>query len=350
MDDSINNKIKPPVSLIERCCSVCGSQDAANIYDQPTEYIVGIGDIGYHHLINICKKCGFVFASPILSEDEILKYYERMSNYEHPESAGNRSIEDVRQIERQIEFIMSRFPSGFKGSALDVGCSIAYGLSLLKTLGWEVMGVDPSDKCIEISWEKLGVPVRKGFFSLELLEDQKPFDVIILSHVIEHLVYPDEVIRHLPGLLKDGGIIYIEVPNLMKPNSTKCYFGFEHVNFFTPQSLINLVCQNGFAIDRIETFDNGKEIHPFYPVIAMSAKKSGKNRQPIRNDYSESLQVIEEYKSSTGLLTRRINKKIQNILDKTRPGKLALWGGGNTHISIAKRNHSEIGRNRVHLR
>ena len=332
MENSNNTQTSSNISLISRKCSVCGSKYHTRIYDQPTENIAGIGDIGYHHVINACDDCGFVFASPILPVDIILKYYTSMSNYEHFESDGARPAADIRQIERQIDIIESRFPSGFKGRALDIGCSIAYGLSLLQESGWLVLGLDPSEKCIQISRDKLGVRVLEGFFSVELLKKENKFDVIILSHVVEHLVFPEEIIGHLSELLTDDGIIYIEVPNLMRPNNTKCYFGFEHVNFFSPQSLTNLATQNGFLVDSLELFENGKEIHPYYPVIAVTLKKSGALAKII-NDKVAATEVVEDYSNKMLSLLSKLNKRIDSIVSTTPHGRLAIWGAAFTQVS-----------------
>ncbi len=297
------------------------------IYDQPTESIIGLGNLNYHHLINMCDECGFVFASPVLKEELINKFYETMSNYEHPESIGVWPEVEMRQIHRQIEIINSRFPKGFTGKALDIGCSTAVLLSRLQDSGWSVLGLDPSEKCIQISKEKLNVNVIKGFFSFETCRKSSPFNPIVLSHVLEHLVNPNGVIEAIHGLLADDGLLYIEVPNLMKPDNTKCYFGFEHVNFFTPNSLLNLIRKNGFDVDSLATFDNGRDISPYYPVIAMTVKKSSK-KYKIVDDINDCSAVIEEYKNAMDTLIQRINAKVSKIMALTTSGKLALWGAG----------------------
>jgi SAM-dependent methyltransferase len=308
-----------------RLCSVCGGGGHL-IYDQPTESIIGLGNLDYHHLINMCNKCGFVFASPVLNEELINKFYESMSNYEHPESVGVRPEVEIRQIQRQFEIISSRFSNGFSGKALDIGCSTAVLLSRFQEAGWQVLGLDPSDKCIQIS-KKLNVDVIKGFFSVELLKKEAPFNLVILSHVLEHLVDPNIVIEGIRELLSDDGLLYIEVPNLMKPDNTKCYFGFEHVNFFTPVSLSNLILANGFALDRLATFDNGRDISPYYPVIAMTVKKSSGYIEII-DDRADCSKVIEEYRNAMNKLIQDINTKVAKVMALTAPGKLALWGAG----------------------
>lgn len=315
------------MGLINRVCAVCHCDDHFEVFDQPTEAIIGIGDIGYHHRIQICRNCGFVFASPVLPEESILSFYRKMSNYEQPQNEGLRPQAEKNQILRYFELINKRFPRGFKGNALDIGCATALGLSLFKSRGWDVVGLDPSPKCVELSKRYYDVRVIKGFFDPKLLEKEKPFDLIILCHVVEHLLHPDKVIKELGSLLSEEGIVYIEVPNLMKPYAPKCYFGFEHVNFFTPTSLVNMAQANGFAVDDLLTFDNGPEISPFYPVLALTLKKT-KLKFQIKNDLEKVLPVIEKFKNESGELVSRLQTTVKKILEKIPKGRLALWGAG----------------------
>jgi 2-polyprenyl-3-methyl-5-hydroxy-6-metoxy-1,4-benzoquinol methylase len=314
-------------NLVDRSCSVCCKSEREVVFKLSTDNIVGFTDAGYIEEINICNNCGFVYSAPLPPESLIKKYYEHMSNYEHHESSGIRPIEDIKQIQRQIDIISKRFPNNFIGKALDIDCSIAYGLSLWKERGWEVLGLDPSDQCIEVSKKKLNVTVFKGFFSPELLSQEKPFDLIILSHVLEHLTLPRHVLQELRNILSDDGLIYIEVPNTIKPNNTHSYFGFEHVNYFTPTSLANLSHAAGFEVDWLDTFDNGRHIHPFYPVISATIKKTEK-KFPLQVDRKEILEVIDNYKRQDKELIEKLNSKIYSILESTDKGRLALWGAG----------------------
>lgn len=315
------------VLLQRRHCSICGESESTLVFDQPMKSIIGLQDMDYHHLINACSTCGFIYASPIPKDQFIQQYYEQMSNYEHPESSGIKPAAEMRQIDRQLEIIAGGFATGFTGRALEVGCSIALGLSRLKEVGWNVLGLDPSEKCIEISRTRLGVEVRKGFLSLHLLQDKAPFDLIILSHVLEHLVDPAWAMKVLHELLAESGLIFIEVPNMLGLHRTKCAFTFEHVNYFTPTSLTNLVQQGGFAVDRLHVFDNGKDINPDHSVLALTVRKTNQSFA-IRDDGQEGLRAVKDYKRTTGKLLAAMNERISHILDHTPAGRLALWGAG----------------------
>jgi 2-polyprenyl-3-methyl-5-hydroxy-6-metoxy-1,4-benzoquinol methylase len=314
------------MEIKHRNCAVCRSNESITIYKQPIGSIVGIGNIEYVHKIDRCNVCGFIFANSILQDNEILKYYEKMSNYENPEHSGLHSEMRKQSIEKQINFILGHLPKNFKGSALDVGCSVPYGLSVLKIKGWKVLGLDPSDSCIKIAKDLWSIDVKKGFFNIENFEDEKPFDLIILSHVLEHLIYPSEILSQLKEILSEDGVIYIEVPNLLEHNNLTGYFTFEHVNYFTPLSLENIVKNNGFEIRKIQLIKND-ESELSYSSVGVLIQKSQSVDSVINFDNS-SIAAVEEYKAQIGNRIKKINS-VLNLIDKTiKKGRLALWGGG----------------------
>jgi 2-polyprenyl-3-methyl-5-hydroxy-6-metoxy-1,4-benzoquinol methylase len=57
-----------------------------------------------------------------------------------------------------------------------------------------------------------GINVRKG--SIEQIKSNEKFDLIILSHVLEHLLNPSVFLKKIKSILSDNGILYIEVPSL----------------------------------------------------------------------------------------------------------------------------------------
>lgn len=80
------------------------------------------------------------------------------------------------------------------------------------------------------------------------------FDVMIMSHIIEHLYNGDEVIEMLISKLKSGGIIYIEYPSF---RSTKLPSMKETLNFWDDPThcrlyslieIYNLLMKNHFRI------------------------------------------------------------------------------------------------------
>jgi 2-polyprenyl-3-methyl-5-hydroxy-6-metoxy-1,4-benzoquinol methylase len=78
--------------------------------------------------------------------------------------------------------------------------------------GHDVHGCDYGD-AYAARGRELGLNVRTG--GVEAIQSAGPFDLIILSHVLEHVTQPIELMLQVASLLKPVGICYVEVPGLM---------------------------------------------------------------------------------------------------------------------------------------
>jgi hypothetical protein len=90
----------------------------------------------------------------------------------------------------------------------------------------------------------------------KLIAKNTHYDLIICSNVLEHIPYPAEVILEIRQYMSQNTVLYIEVPceeiiktaNTTSDLSQKKKHWHEHINFYTEQSLIELLTQTGFAI------------------------------------------------------------------------------------------------------
>jgi SAM-dependent methyltransferase len=96
-----------------------------------------------------------------------------------------------------------------------------------------------------------GLDVRQG--SVDVLDPTKErFDGITLSHVIEHVHDPLAVLRQCHALLKPGGWLWIETPNIDAQGHTRYganWRGLEpprHLVLFNHQSLSRALWEAGF--------------------------------------------------------------------------------------------------------
>ncbi|HSZ56701.1 MAG TPA: class I SAM-dependent methyltransferase [Tepidisphaeraceae bacterium] len=126
--------------------------------------------------------------------------------------------EQIRSGQRILERVGSKLPRS--GRVLDVGCGMGGMLIPFKFDGCEVAGCDYGEEYADRG-RSLGLEIRIG--GPELFRGEEPFDLIILSHVLEHTSDPVHFLREVAGLLKPTGICYIEVPGLL--NLDKWYNG-----------------------------------------------------------------------------------------------------------------------------
>jgi len=98
-------------------------------------------------------------------------------------------------------------------SVLDVGCGAGDNAFILKQRGYKVTGITISEAEANLARAICDVVLVANIETDDLSFPEK-FDVIILSHVCEHLVDPIASLNKLARLLKDDGRIVIAVPNM----------------------------------------------------------------------------------------------------------------------------------------
>jgi SAM-dependent methyltransferase len=98
------------------------------------------------------------------------------------------------------------------GRALEIGCGEGWILAALKSRGWNVVGLERTPGSARFAAEQLGVPMIVG--GLESIQSTAQFDIIVLHQVLEHLPQPLQILQSCARLLRPGGRMIIEVPNL----------------------------------------------------------------------------------------------------------------------------------------
>ncbi len=125
-------------------------------------------------------------------------------------------------------------PENTRGKLLDIGCGDGSFLELAKRSGWEVVGVDPDQEAVKVGL-KGGLDVRHGDVSI-LDPSKEQFDGITMSHVIEHVHDPRSILHSCYQLLKHGGWLWIETPNLGAQGHTR--YGANYLHLDPPRHLV----------------------------------------------------------------------------------------------------------------
>jgi 2-polyprenyl-3-methyl-5-hydroxy-6-metoxy-1,4-benzoquinol methylase len=146
-----------------------------------------------------------------------------------------------------------RYP-GPGARVLDIGCGNGSYLRQMRSIGWEVCGVEPDPQSAALA-RAAGLDVRAGMLQDQSLPEGH-FDAITMTHVIEHLHDPMDTLRRCWKLLKPGGQITLTTPNLDSRGHQ--IFGADwlpldpprHLVLFTENSLRQAMERCGFVVSR----------------------------------------------------------------------------------------------------
>ena len=154
-----------------------------------------------------------------------------------------------------------RYKSDQDGLVIDVGCGTGNYLKTMQDLGWKVTGIEPSPIAAAIARNK-GVHVFCGTLDRAGLADASA-ELVLLSHVIEHVADPGAVIKECFRILKHSGKLIVRTPNSRSYGHTVFKSDYYHLDpprhlfLFCEKNLSMIFKANGFKIVDLRTIPRG---------------------------------------------------------------------------------------------
>ncbi len=238
-----------------RACPVCSGSRVRTLYRQRFSLPPSYGLPDAYDLV-CCAACGFVYADTEASQKDYDRYYRELSRYEDAAvaSGGGDARWDADRLEAVAQEIAAQMPAR-ESSIIDIGCANGGLLAALKRSGYrDLTGLDPSAACTARIREEFGIDAFTGGIfdrSVDGLDLDKKFDLVILSHVLEHIRDLHAAIEMTLTRLKPGGMLYLETPDAERYADLFVvpyyYFDCEHINHFSQESLGKLAAGFGMA-------------------------------------------------------------------------------------------------------
>jgi SAM-dependent methyltransferase len=187
-----------------------------------------------------CRVCGFAFRRNRFNEQALADLYRKMDPRVYQAELHGR----IRTAARHLRIVSQDSQlDGRSGELLDVGCASGVFLSQALDAGWQVTGLEPSEALYK---EAVGLIGDRGTILPFILEEAdfgpRLFDAITVWDVLEHVVDPMAFLRRCRELLKPGGGLFLNVPDLDSFEAR--LFGNrwplllpEHLNYFNRSSL-----------------------------------------------------------------------------------------------------------------
>ena len=179
---------------------------------------------GLHVETRICPSCGLLMTNPRMTQDSYNHFYDKYyRDLYTDESNKDYEVffnEQKAHGKRIVDYLKSNdLFSG--GEVLEIGAGMGGILSGIREVEPHatVKGIDLGSEYIE-QGKIRGIQLEVGNSASEAMINPKKYDLIILSHVLEHFLDLDSELNNISLLLKEDGIVYIEVPGLLKIHET----------------------------------------------------------------------------------------------------------------------------------
>lgn len=243
-------------------CFLCGTEMAPRFKardhlrpDDLTEY-----------LLEWCASCEFGRIAGEFTPDGVAAFYTP-DYYTHVvpgDSATSRMrlLDRLRvhlawRADRGVDLSPAELSRGKNAPSIcDVGCGSGQAMAAFSEAGYVVVGIEP-DPVARALARKIG-EVFEG--TAEALPDaiaDRQFDVVLLSHVLEHCIDPEAALKNVKRLLSPEGTAVIEVPNNAARGFPVYGPGWffadipRHLQFFTEKSLRQALARAGLRVTRV---------------------------------------------------------------------------------------------------
>ncbi len=181
-----------------------------------------------------------------------------------------------------------------KKNILEIGAGQGQVMYWFEKKGFSITGIEPDENNVKLINQKL----NHGKCIVGTAEDfqiNEKFEIIWMSHVLEHLINPIQFLKKVQKNLTDDGIFFIEVPNCENESMLNSSITLlPHTLHFSKKSLINLVEKTGFKVIRIDFFRPATKMEGIFNKLTKSKLKKFQYypRIPTNNKKGRFLRVI----------------------------------------------------------
>jgi SAM-dependent methyltransferase len=319
-----------PTAHSPRACPACNNTGKRLLFRQ-TFGTFSEGNLMAGFNLVVCTHCGMGYANDIPMQDAFDRYYAGMSKYEYSNRAGVQTETYLHQFRETADLVAPHLKTGYR--LLDIGCATGGLLAEFKKRGFtKLLGVDPSPTCARLTEQLYGIPGKALTISM-LNQLGEKFDAVFLTGVLEHLRDIDASLNSIKACLCQGGFVYFEVPDATRYDrhfsAPFQFFSMEHVNYFSPVSLGNLLARHGFSAVFTQRLIRRLSPQAIEPCVgALFRWDSTEQRYPKPVFDEETEPALNRYIRQSRTLEQKIQETISALADSAKP--LAIWGVG-TH-------------------
>lgn len=272
--------------------------------------------------VALCRGCGLIHQNPCIKEEEMDALYERLED--KVTAADSDTVTEAENLSRLDALIKLKAPPA---RILEIGCSDGTFLSLARARGYEVVGIDPSQaNCDKAAVEHPGMDVRRLF--LDGFRPGENFDAVCHFFVLEHVFHPDVFLPQIRSLLRPGGLMYFEIPNVdrfVKLPFANNLFIYQHVAHYSAATVRALLARHGF---RTLAVDGRLGLSPKSYGMRVAATPAKTPLKP-KSSAASGRRLLDLYFKRRETLLKKVGAKAEGWLKALdRPGPIVIFGAG----------------------
>ncbi len=325
----------PFLKNVARPCPICDNTRGEVLHTQ--RFVLPEGHpltAGYD--VVCCSQCGFAYADTTVGQHEYDEFYARLSKYTDNKTStgGGLATWDADRLRHTAQDIARVIPQP-DAHIVDIGCANGGLLQALRDLGYSnLCGIDPAPACVRQAAQTSGAIAYLGSLS-NIPANAGVFDMVILSHVLEHVKDLRLALDGLKPFLKPGASLYVETPDARRYADFVFApfqdFNTEHINHFSPVTMANLLHRGGFA-----PFESGtKEILSApdmpYPALFVFARQISGSPAIVAQDVELKSRLLE-YIALSQQVMAEIEARLQTVL--AQDSKVIIWGTGQLAMKL----------------
>lgn len=215
-----------------------------------------------------CNSCGVVSMMPMPTENQLASYYSVYTR-DNKVNLTRRAGAHYPKLRKLFHHLSGDVdPRDFvnvplNARILDYGCGQANYLCDFHDRGIAISGAEIAAHLVDACREN-GLDVHKVDDFSHIPFKDGTFDIVYLMQVFEHLRDPHKSLKELSRILKNGGVLYLALPNMdsiwrkvFGANWVSGWFAPFHLFLYTRETLANMAGQHGF--DVVESWSSTPE-------------------------------------------------------------------------------------------
>jgi SAM-dependent methyltransferase len=194
-----------------------------------------------------CRSCGTFYVHPFPPPEKIAQFYQ--AYYANENYGGKRNKKIKRSLRRMKR--LKKIAGG--GELLDVGCNLGYATEAARRVGFKAVGLDIDATSVSCAAEEFPDCEFQNAALSSVAAENRKFDVVYCSEVIEHFPDPRDFCMNLGKALKQGGVLYLTTPDAGHAARPRSFFKWaevkppEHLVWLNRKALRFLLEKAGFV-------------------------------------------------------------------------------------------------------